>query len=262
MLRNMQLFMSAVRLSWYRESEFAADLFVSLVHYAVQLGATIVFWLSLMTGFQSLGTWTLPDLILLSCFFELTPLVDVFFLGFRRLPERVRTGELDKYLYRPCNPILGLLSESLYIRYPIYQAVTASALFVWAVCAFDLHFNATAILQALLVFILGVYITRFISGIVTLATFWVGKVDSLQMILGLFSQLARYPTTLYGPLVKNVLNHVVPYGLIATLPVSILRGWAPDPWFWLVTLTLLIAWGSLFDRVWRAALRHYEAFGG
>lgn len=262
MIRDLRLVAAAIRLSWFRESEFAGDLVVSFLHFAVQLGVSIVFWVSLMASFQSIGGWSLPDLILLSCFFELIPLVDIFFVGFRHLPTRVRAGELDKYLYRPCNPILGLLSESLYIRYPIYQAVTAAVLLTWAVGTFHLSFSVLAILKASSLFLIGVWVTRLIKGTVTLATFWIGKVDSLQMILGLFSRLADYPITIYGPTIQGLLTYVVPYGLVATLPVLVLNGWNPKPWFWVIALALLAAWSWIFHHTWRAALRHYEAFGG
>lgn len=262
MLDDVMLILQAVRLSLRRESEESVDFLTSIVHFALQLGVTVVYWLALTRGLGPLGDWDIRHLLVMSSLANLAPVVDIFSVGFRDLPTSVQSGSLDKYLCKPCNPIIAMLSESLYIRYPLYQALTSLVLLAWGYAKLDLLFSSRAVVESMMVFVCGVYAVRFVRGVVALLVFWFGRVDGIRMITAAIGSLSSHPVVFYAPPLQKILTYYLPYGLIATYPTMILMGWRPRPTFLLSVLLSLGMWWLLFAATWRAALRRYESFGG
>jgi ABC-2 type transport system permease protein len=245
------------------ETEFRTDLILSIIHFVLYQALYVTFWQAIVGRTGVLGTWTQGELVTLSLVVGLHYTLAVPFLGFRRLPERVRHGELDKYLCRPVSPILLLCFESIHVTFLVRGLIADVVALAGCVWYFSLPVTLWWTVLALLLLLSGVLVWTFINGTVALLSFWMGKVQVIGRFVNFGRWFERYPTGVFPGSVQQVLTWVLPVSLIATYPTRVFLGKAVDVGrAFAVSGGMCLLWGAAFTLVSRRALARYEAFGG
>jgi ABC-2 type transport system permease protein len=245
------------------ETEFRMDFVLTAIHFLLYNALFVTFWQAIVGRTGVLGTWTEGELITFSFVIALHGALGVSFAGFRWLPEKVRQGELDKYLCRPVSPILTLCFESIPVTYLVRALIAALIALVGCVWYFDLPVTLWRTVLALLLLLLGTLAWAFIDGTVALLSFWMGKVQVIGRFVNFGRWFERYPIDVFPASIQRVLTWILPISLIATYPTMVLLGKPVDVGrAFAVSGLMCLLWGAIFWFTSRRALARYEAFGG
>ena len=83
------------RVGFKIETEFRTDFWMTLLNFVIWNALFVAFWQAIVGRTQSLGSWTIGELLMLNFVFNLQGALNIPFLGFQWLPEKVRQGALD-----------------------------------------------------------------------------------------------------------------------------------------------------------------------
>jgi len=180
----------------------------------------------------------------------------LFIMNLMRLPDMIRTGELDFHLLKPVNTQF-LVSA----RYADFEAVPNTMLgfgfMVW--CAFKLKTVMTLpALATFLVFIVnGVALYYAIMFISVTVSFWFMRFQAMN-VWWQFTTLGRQPAEIYPAKLKFILTYCIPMLVIINFPVKALLGRLSlyDGVWGLVATLALLAFSGWFFRI---ALKRYRS---
>lgn len=261
--KTWRLFKRYAAISLATESEFRTDFLSSVLLQLLSALMMIIFWEGLIRAAGGIPGWAMGDLVLMTGFQTLSGVVCSIFFRMSQLPAKVLRGELDRYLTKPAPAMLCLQWESLYVRSMMTETVSAAIIIAVAVFGWGFRPVPGGVLPGLLLLILGSLIQTCFQTSVAALSFWMGRVDGLQLILSEVQRFRAFPVTLFDRPVRWLLTWVWPFGLYLTYPVLILRGAAVQVWPLLACgFLLLLAWGLLLSGLLKAGLRRYESFGG
>jgi ABC-2 type transport system permease protein len=251
------------RVGFKIETEFRTDFIISVIHFLTYNALYIVFWQALVGQVDSLGAWTMGELVVLSFVVALQGVLTIPFLGLQGLPARVREGALDKYLCRPIDPILAVSFESIHVTAFLRSLAVGLVALGASLAYYDFDITLGGAILSALLLILGTLTWAFFNGTVALLSFWLGKVQVLTRVIQMGVRFRVYPVTIFPTLARRALTWVIPVALVATYPTMVLLGKASNVLAILgVTLALTLVWGAIFVLLSRKALHRYESFGG
>jgi len=180
----------------------------------------------------------------------------LFMMNLMRVPETIRTGEMDFYLLKPVNTQF-LISA----RYADFEAVPNTligfAFMAWCVVKLKAAFSLPA-LAAFLVFVVnGVTLYYTIMFVSVTISFWFMRFHAMSIWWQLTS-LGRQPAEIFPAGLKFVLTYCLPMLVIVNFPVKAYLNRLPlhlALWGLAVTVAML-AFSQWF---FRFALRRYRS---
>lgn len=255
----------AIWWSWKAEfsgaAEYRGDLVSGTVVSATWLGLSIAPMLVVSAHSQAAGGWTLPRLLLLQAVWYLLDGVLWIFItnNARRLSEMAQDGTLDAVLLRPVNSLVLCTLGTVYVQ-DVPKIVLAFGLGGYAVATGG---GPATVLGAA-------------AGLVAVACacvlMWAGgvlaNVKSITHVQadGMFAlhaahNLARVPTSLYGPVFHVLLTIVLPIAFLTTIPAELFFGLRSLWWLAAsIALTAAVVWVT--SRLWHRELRNYSGAMG
>jgi ABC-2 type transport system permease protein len=229
-----------------------SSLFVlqALVFYALFLRVDTINGWDKWRAVFFVGTFSLVDSLFMF----------LFFFGIIRLPELISTGELDRFLARPVDPLIALSFEridpgSAFLGIPALAIIgIAAAGSGWAVGPLEiLRYVGAVGLMLVLCFQLMV--------LVRVPSFWIKRAEALQNVENSFMEFAfKVPGTAYRGAFKIVFRVVLPYGLIASFPAEAFFGEA-SALSWIGTAATVAAFALLARGAWKFGLQRYSGAG-
>lgn len=236
--------------------DFLAPFFVDGSLFAVQL---MVFD-AIYGNVDCIGTWNRGAmLVYIGSFSLLNALsMSLCFFGVISIPQKIRSGELDLYLTKPVSPLLRLSFEQInpgsfplvgmslcIIGYGMWTGGMRAGgrqlavYLLWLLLMAVLYYDMEVLLRSLSFYVLSS-----------------SRMDQLEEAsLELCMKLPG--TALYGGY-KLLFYCLLPYGLMATVPVQSLLGELSLP-AGLWALGVVIAFSLLTAAVWRGGIRRYES---
>jgi ABC-2 type transport system permease protein len=149
----------------------------------------------------------------------------LFMVNMTRIPELIRTGELDFYLLKPVSTQF-LISA----RYADFEAVPNTVVgFVFvAWCAYRLHavFSWAALAAFTLFVVNGVVLYYTLLFVSVTISFWFMRFHAMNIWWQLTS-LARQPAEVFPPALRFVLTYCLPMLVIVNFPVKAYLGRLP-----------------------------------
>lgn len=241
--------------------DFLINLGLNVLYSLVQL---FFIW-ALFYRTPTIAGWTFEQVVLIYgcgqvsfgyfsvCFFELC-------VGFS--DYYVIEGNLDRPLLRPLPPLLQLVMENVSLR-DVSVVIKGTAIVWWAFA--HLHppvpMTFTVMLAVQLLGIVGALVYAGVFLTVASTGFWIKDRTGLTSPFFSISEAARYPITIYHPMVQLFFTLIVPFGFCAFFPAV----YFVDARHWTVWLLLgpLIALGSLWVGFFcfTRGLRVYESTG-
>jgi ABC-2 type transport system permease protein len=207
-------------------------------------------WFILFARFERVGDFGLPDMLLL---FGVSAagfgLAAVFCGGALELSRTIADGGLDALLCQPKSVLVrAVAARSLASG---WGDVASGVLLIAFADGAPLALVPLAVLLAAVAFVATACIAHS-------AAFWLGRVESLaRAFFELVVLFTLYPPSLFGSGVRVLLFTLLPAGVVAYLPVELLR--APSVAS-VATATLAVAaFAVLAWFVFTAGLRRYES---
>ena len=195
-----------------------------------------------------IGTFTILDAVYMS----------TYFFGVLSIPETIRSGKLDLYLTKPCNNLFLLAFEQMNLG-SILAVVPGLIMVGWGVAQLGISLTFWQIVGYITMLILMYILMFWLMVLLRLPAFWWIKLTVLDHLEGSLVEFAfRVPGVLYKGIWKLIFYVLLPYGLMATFPTSILTGsfsWQG----WLLALGVLGGFSLLVSSLWKAGLRQYNS---
>ncbi len=247
-----------------RELAFRGNLIAKVAVEFIWLAILLIFYLTIFQNTTRVAEWSEDQyLFFVGCYFAMGALVETFFLSnCNEFADLVRSGDLDFLLLKPIDEQFLVTCRS--IDWSTLPNVVVGAA-VMGVSLWRMHwvFNPLHLGLFFAMFLCGLGLAYSFLVLLTAASVWMVRNQSLYELWWLFSSLMRYPRELF---LGNAwvlpmgffFSFIVPAMLVISVPADVMvRTWNPRVvGFTAVAALALIVVSRL---VFRMALRRYRS---
>lgn len=261
MMKNLLILKRYLRIAFCNLTHSRVNLFGLLFYWFVSLSVLIIFWQALFQYLPAqIGIWDFPKLCILNSICYISWGIFVFFWGLHQIPQKVISGELDKFLARPISPLLGLIGEEIRFiaLYEIIAGIISATIFSYYY-EIPITLVKTAFASACL--LLGTLIMVLVHGCISLSSFWFGRIDSLQQIIDSMDEFQKYPLSFYPKNFRWFLFFVIPLYFPGSLTAQVFLDMPIPAIEWVFFAFAFCFWLAAFLLLYRKCLYHYEANG-
>jgi len=229
-------------------------------------GSGFAFIAVVLSRYPSIGGWTFPQIAVLYALRLLAHavyLVPLYMLN--ELDSLVREGTFDRFLVRPLNPLLQVLTRRFSVN-SLGDTVTAVGILCYASSIADLRWTPMTVLYAAAAVLGGALIEGGLAIAISSMAFrfvevWPARYLADHILLNFGS----YPLSVFGAVAQWVMTWIVPVAFVAWVPAAVILDstdglGVSGTVAWLAPLVGAI-WFCLGYQVWRFQLRSYESTG-
>jgi ABC-2 type transport system permease protein len=260
--KNLAVIGTLVRLRVSRSladaPSFWSAFFVDTTVFLVQ---AVVFWFVYLAADDPNGWYRWRSVFFVGTFTLVDGLyMTTYFFGLIKLPELVRTGELDVSLVQPVDPLVRIGFGS-FDPGSILLALPALALIVVAASNLGLPITPGGIAAYLAAVVLMLVLMFDLMLLMRIPAFFAGRIDSLQAVENVLVGFSyQVPGWSYRGAARMVFRVFLPYGLIASFPAESFFG-DSGPWLWPEAAVVTAAFTAAAIIAWRKGLRYYGSTG-
>lgn len=226
----------------------------------LQIAGLLTIWV-VMSQIPSLNGWTLNEVLLVYGLLTLSKSINHMFadnlwtIGM----SYVRTGEFDRFLVRPIDPLFHLLADR-FCHDGIGNFLIGAVLVAGSAAALGIAWTPLNLLYLVIAVLSGGTIFIALNLITATSAFWIVESIPVTQIIFNTHEFAKYPLNIYHRAIGILLTWLVPYGFASFYPASYLLGKDIGALAWMgpVVATVLLVLGY---RVWLFGLRHYSSTG-
>jgi len=226
------------------------------------VSVSVILFKIIFTHVTSIAGWTFHQSVILigsvGIIREMAYLT--FRRGFLELGNHIRKGTFDTFMVRPIAPNIHLAFRHISISESFGEAITGVVLVIYGI----LHLNnwTWVSIPLYIIFLLNsLFVYYGFSLLINSIVFWVIKTQELNTIVYFFMETSRYPGDIYRGVGKFIFTFIIPIGIIATVPASVLTGrtsWSSA----LIALFVGISFLTTGILVWRKSIEHYSSASG
>jgi ABC-2 type transport system permease protein len=229
-------------------------------------GSGFAFIAVVLSRYPSIGGWSYPEIAVLYALRLLahaTYLVPLFMLN--QLDQMVREGTFDRFLIRPLNPFLQVITSNFTVS-SIGDVLTAIGILIYASCLAHLQWTPLHIAYAFAAVLGGALIEAGLAIAISSMSFrfievWPARFFADNVLLNFGS----YPLSVFGTTIQWIMTWIVPVAFIAWVPASVIldrtQGVAVSGNVALLAPLVGVVWFVLSYRLWQWQLRGYESTG-
>jgi ABC-2 type transport system permease protein len=262
--RYLRLLGALARYGLARELAFRGNLIAKVAVEVLWLAILLIFYLTVFQQTNRVAGWNAASyLFFVGCYFAMGGLVETFFLGnCNEFADLVRSGDLDFLLLKPIDEQFLVTCRSIdWSTVPnvlVGAAVMAASL--WRMP--DWHFDPLKASLFVAMFLCGLGLAYGFLVLLSAASVWLVRNQSLYELWWLFSSLMRYPREIFqGRIVAPVgwfFTFVIPAMLVISVPADVMvRAFDPRVVAFTAAATLVLLVVS--RKVFRLALRRYRS---
>jgi ABC-2 type transport system permease protein len=265
--RYVRLWLAFARNGLVRELTFRTNFVVKILVEVLWLAILLVFYETVFQQTSIVADWNEQQfLFFVGCYFALGGLIETLFLeNCNEFADLVRTGDLDFYLLKPIDE--QFLVTCRHIDWSTSANVLMGAgVMVTALWQLEpeWEFDAVQVGLFLALFACGTALAYGFLLLLTSASVWFMRNQSLFEMWWLFTTLMRYPREIFlfqswAAPVGVFFSFVVPIMLVISVPAGVmaknLLDWRWVAWMAIATVIILILSRWFF----RLALRRYRS---
>jgi ABC-2 type transport system permease protein len=263
-LRCLKLWLSLAKFSLLGELAFRGNFLVKVVVELLWIGILLLFNYTIFQQTETVANWKASEyFFFIGCYFAMGGLIETLFLeNCNQFADLVRSGDLDFILLKPIDEqfLVSCKQVDWSCAPNFLLGVAVMGIALWSMgWSFDL---GQALLFVLL-FCSGAVMAYGFLLLLTSASVWLMRNQSLFELWWLFSTLMRYPREIFQKWASPAglfFFFVVPIMLVTNVPARVMVKPLEQEW-WLVlyalAAALIVAW--LSRRVFRAALQRYRS---
>ena len=246
--------------------QYRADIVFTMIAGALYNGTGFLTVWVVLERFESIEGWGIADMALLYGMRLVAH--GLWLVPFNQMDwfsDYVREGSFDRFLVRPVNPLVQLLTTRIQFS-PFGDLLSGLVVMVAAMAAVDVEWTWWSIAYLVLALIGGALIEGGFQLALSSVAFRTVKADQVKFTVdSVFNLFGNYPAKVFGPVGQWTLTAVVPVVFVAYLPASALLGRATTTGLhpvvvWLSPLAGVVV-AVLSHRVWRTMLRSYQSSG-
>lgn len=265
--RQLRLYGVLFRASMRAQGQYRANLIVEIVGAIAFQGAGFAFVWVVVDRFGEIGGWGLPELALLYGLRLGSHGVFTFFFAqlVGRVGEVIRQGEFDRYLVRPLDPLLQLMTRRFNLTV-LGDLLGGVALIVAGASRVDVTWTVPAVGFLVLAVIGGGLVEAALHLMASGLAFRLLSTHSLSMAIeDLLSGIGGYPLRIFPGGAEFVLTFVLPIAFVAYFPAAVLLRRTDE----LAVPAALAVFAPLIGALlfaaaytfWRRQIRYYSSSG-
>lgn len=261
---NIKMYGALLNMTVRSILQYRADFWMSLVSVVLLNGANIIQLSVISWRFNTLGGWSVGELLVLYGMFMIAwSIFSIFFRKLSKIEEEIVSGVFDIYLLRPVSPFLQLVGGDInYVG--LCDTFMGMALVITGLVRTGARWGLRHILWFVVFLLSGGVIVVCIRFLISCLAFWTIKAKALS---SLFTQLylltQKYPVTIFGRFFQVLVTGIVPVAYLNFYPAVYLLD-KPDapPWLCMLSPVAALIMAGISALVWRQGLRRYDSCGG
>jgi viologen exporter family transport system permease protein len=265
--RYLRLWFAFARFGLLQELVFRSNFLVKMFVEALWLGLLLIFYRTIFTQTSAVATWTEPQyMFFVGCYFALQAVIEAVVLSnCSEFAELIRSGDLDFYLLRPIDEQFLVTCRNVdWSTLP--NILMGICVMIVSLVELPWQFDVTALLLFLVLFVCGTLMAYSFLLMLTSASVWMTRNQSLFELWWLFSTLMRYPKEIFTrswayPL-GFFFTFVVPVMLVINVPSNVMVRPLEEraaPITLAVTLGVTVLLFAASRAFFRFALRRYRS---
>ncbi|MBN1486338.1 MAG: ABC-2 family transporter protein [Anaerolineae bacterium] len=241
--------------------EYRTNFFIGVISTVFLQAASILSIWIVMLNVPVLQGWTYEEILMVYGLLTLAKSLNHMFAD-NLWPfgwSYVRTGQFDRFLVRPIDPLFHLLADR-FCHDGIGHFLVGLFLVIQSSIKLSISWTPLLFFYTAIMVISGGVIFMALNLITCVSAFWI--IDSVPVTKVIFetNEFAKYPLNIYPNSIRILMTWVIPYGLASFYPASYILGrdigviaWAAPP---VAAVLLFIGY-----RVWQFGMRHYASTG-
>ena len=262
MRRNLWLYRRCLGAQLRATLEYEGDFWIMSVAALVTQGMGIVFLWAIFRAIPQINGWRFWDVVLIYSLVAVTEGIAVLLAqGAWSMAVTVNLGGLDTILVRPYSPLLQVLSSQIGMN-GLGNLALGGSLFVAALVRVGVAWSPGRIATAAFVFAFAPLVKIGLNILTNCSAFWLKTPWSMfPFAFHTLGELARYPISIYGVVVRVILSVVLPYAFMSYFPATAVLSLGSTSWLGLLTPVAAV-WCLLLGRwAFRRGLLRYESAG-
>lgn len=261
--KNARILATGLGLQWKKLLEYRLNLAFDLLLRLADSVTFFLFWAVILASSNGFAGWGLKEfLIVFALESYFTALVVSFAYAGLYTFERIHKAELDAFLTKPAQPWLLSVVKGLD---PSFAGLISGTAALALAFSQGISMQPLALGLGFLMIVLGVAITALFGLSLATASFWLGRMDSLESVFESFWSFSGKPASIFPIGLQVLTAFTFPFIFVQTVPtLAILEKIQVQEmmWFVLAELAILAVWAFVFKVLWNKGLRNYESGGG
>jgi len=197
------------------------DFFIGLIGFFLTQVMGIVFLYLVFAQIPDLKGWTLDQLIFIYGFAQIPRGIDHLFTDNIWMVAwwLVIDGDFDRYMLRPMNVFFQVICEKLQPD-ALGELLVGFILVGMSISKGILAVDAVHIVLFFVSVLAGAIIYTSIKLFFASISFWVKQSGPFLQVAYEMADFAKYPTEIYGKVIRFLITWVVPFAFVAYLPAS------------------------------------------
>ncbi|QTL36460.1 ABC-2 family transporter protein [Pseudoalteromonas viridis] len=258
------MFLTFLRINFQRYSYYRMSLFLDMLASAVFIIFNLAFWEVIFSKTDSFGHLTQGDIYIFLAMVELLCILEIaFFNQFGKVWDYIVTGELDKLLIQPVNPIFYLLCRTIH-PWNLIKALPVVLIMAYAAYEQGVVFHISSVLVAITTVVFATLVYAFIQLTTSCLAFWLGRISLIDEVADNLHLLNKVPHVIFSNKVKWTIGLIAPLGLATTdamLFIKEMDGQAVAISLGIMACSLAL-WAGLFATLWHFGRCRYNSYGG
>jgi len=261
--RYLRLWSALAKYSLTRELAFRSNFLVKIFVELLWLSILLLFYHTIFAKTDNVANWNREQyLFFVGCYFAMGGVLETFFLeNCNNFADLIRTGDLDFYLLKPIDEQFLISCRSVDWSC-VPNIAMGGGVMVTAVLQGGWDIDALTVLLFLSVFLCGAVLAYGFLVMLTSASVWFLRNQSLFEAWWLFTTLMRYPREIFSGAwatpVGWVFSFVIPVMLVTNIPSRVMmRTVEPEMVAYLFGATVAVLWVS--RRFFKYALLRYRS---
>lgn len=182
----------------------------------------------------------------------------LLFFNFVKLPELIRTGDLDIYITKPISLQFITTLKSVDISFAVPNIIGGVILVVIGWKNSNIPVNASNLVGYVGYLMLGTILTYSLFLIPQLLAFWTVKTNGVNDISNALFDFNQMPMTIYNKLVQKAGTFLIPVFLLTNYsPLFLLNGLSQMEMVWGIAAPFIFL---IFVRIlWKYAIKNYTS---
>ena len=209
---------------------------------------------------EQIGGWGKGEMILYIGTFSLLNAVNmvVYFFGVIGIPGKIKNGEMDLYLTKPISPLLRLTFEKINPG-SIPLVIMSVVIILYGAASAGVVWNLKVIVRYCFWVLLMQVLYYDMEVIIRSISFFVISTAKLERIEEAGIEICmQLPGTVYYGVYKLIFCVILPYGIMATIPVKSLIDEC-NAQVAVYGILLVLLFSVLTGLTWKKGIRHYNS---
>lgn len=236
--------------------DFFAPFFVDGSLFAIQVLAFGVVYANV----DAIGSWGRGEMILYIGTFSLLNAVNmtIYFFGVNAIPHKIRSGELDLYLSKPVSPLLRLTFENISPG-SVPLILMSVCIIAFGVSELDTELTAAKLASYVFWIVLMAVLYYEMEVVIRSVSLYVVSMARMEQIEEAGIDLCmKLPGIAFYGVYKVIFYLILPYGIMATLPVQQMTGEMTRQMA-AYGIGVVVLFSVVTSALWKHGLRHYNS---